>query len=80
LGFYQEYQAEKSMESLKKLAPHFAKVRRDNKVIEIAVEDVAPGDIVLVEDGDKFPADIRFIKEFSLYVDEAILTGESKPR
>ena len=79
LGFYQEYQAEKSMESLKKLAPHFAKVRRDGKVIEIAVEDVAPGDIVLVEDGDKFPADIRFIKEFSLYVDEAILTGESKP-
>ena len=79
LGFYQEYQAEKSMESLKKLAPHFAKVRRDGKVIEIAVEDVVPGDITLVEDGDKFPADIRFIKEFSLYVDEAILTGESKP-
>ena len=79
LGFYQEYQAEKSMESLKKLAPHFAKVRRDGKVNEIAVEDVVPGDIALVEDGDKFPADIRFIKEFSLYVDEAILTGESKP-
>ena len=79
LGFYQEYQAEKSMESLKKLAPHFAKVRRDGKVMEIAVEDVVPGDIALVEDGDKFPADLRFIKEFSLYVDEAILTGESKP-
>jgi Ca2+-transporting ATPase len=79
LGFYQEYQAEKSMESLKKLAPHFAKVRRDGKVIEIAVEDVVPGDIALIEDGDKFPADLRFIKEFSLYVDEAILTGESKP-
>ena len=79
LGFYQEYQAEKSMESLKKLAPHFAKVRRDGRVIEIAVEDVVPGDIVLVEDGDKFPADIRFCKQFSLYVDEAILTGESIP-
>jgi Ca2+-transporting ATPase len=79
LGFYQEYQAEKSMESLKKLAPHFAKVRRDGRVIEIAVEDVVPGDIVLVEEGDKFPADIRFFKQFSLYVDEAILTGESIP-
>ncbi len=79
LGFYQEFQAEKSMESLKKLAPHFAKVRRDGKVNEIAVEDIVPGDIALVEDGDKFPADIRLIKEFSLYVDEAILTGESKP-
>jgi len=79
LGFYQEYQAEKSMDSLKKLAPHYAKVRRDGRVIEIAVEDVVPGDIVLVEDGDKFPADIRFYREFSLYVDEAILTGESLP-
>jgi Ca2+-transporting ATPase len=79
LGFYQEYQAEKSLESLKKLAPHFAKVRRDGKVIEIGVEEVVPGDIALFEEGDKFPADIRIYKEFSLYVDEAILTGESKP-
>ena len=79
LGFYQEFQAEKSMESLRKMAPHFAKVRRNKQVKEIAVEDVVPGDVVLVEDGDKVPADIRLTKEFSLYVDEAILTGESKP-
>ncbi|MFW9867800.1 MAG: cation-translocating P-type ATPase, partial [Candidatus Thorarchaeota archaeon] len=79
LGFYQEYQAERALESLKKLAPHIAKVRRDGKVIEIEVEDVVPGDIVLIEEGDKFPADLRLFKEFSLYVDEAILTGESKP-
>ena len=79
LGFYQEYQAERSLESLKKLAPHFAKVRRDGKVIEIDVEEVVPGDITLFEEGDKFPADIRFYQEFSLYVDEAILTGESSP-
>ena len=79
LGFYQEYQAERSLESLKKLAPHFAKVRRDGRVIEIGVEEVVPGDITLFEEGDKFPADIRFYQEFSLYVDEAILTGESSP-
>jgi len=79
LGFYQEYQAERSLESLKKLAPHIAKVRRSGRVMEIDVEDLVPGDIVLVEEGDKFPADIRIYKEFSLYVDEAILTGESKP-
>ena len=79
LGFYQEYQAERSLESLKKLAPHFAKVRRDGRVVEIGVEEVVPGDIVLFEEGDKFPADIRLYKQFSLYVDEAILTGESKP-
>ncbi|MHA1193702.1 MAG: cation-translocating P-type ATPase [Promethearchaeota archaeon] len=79
LGFYQEYQAEKSLESLKKMAPHFARVRRDGQVNEIAAEDLVPGDIILVEDGDKFPADIRLFKEFSLYADEAILTGESQP-
>ncbi|MFX1343493.1 MAG: cation-translocating P-type ATPase [Promethearchaeota archaeon] len=79
LGFYQEYQAERSLESLKKLAPHFAKVRRGGRVIEIGVEEVVPGDIVLFDEGDKFPADIRIYKQFSLYVDEAILTGESKP-
>ncbi len=79
LGFYQEYKAEESLESLKKLAPHFAKVRRDGIVKELGVEEVVPGDIVLIEEGDKFPADIRLSKQFSLYVDEAILTGESKP-
>lgn len=79
LGFYQEYQAEKSMESLKKMAPHFARVRREGLVKEISAEELVPGDIILVEDGDKFPADIRLIKEFSLYADEAILTGESQP-
>ncbi|MFX1317365.1 MAG: cation-translocating P-type ATPase, partial [Promethearchaeota archaeon] len=79
LGFYKEYQAKMALESLKKLAPHFAKVRRDGKVIEIDVEDVVPGDIAMIEEGDKFPADVRLIKEYSLYVDEAILTGESLP-
>ncbi|MFX1464408.1 MAG: cation-translocating P-type ATPase [Promethearchaeota archaeon] len=79
LGFYQEYQAERALESLKKLAPHFAKVRRGGRVMEIDIEEVVPGDIVLIEEGDKFPADLRLFKEFSLYVDEAILTGESKP-
>ena len=79
LGFYQEFKAEKSMESLKKLAPRFARVRRDNKVIETDYKDVVPGDIILFEEGDKFPADVRIFKKFSLYVDEAILTGESKP-
>jgi len=79
LGFYQEYKAEMALESLKKLAPRFAKVRRDGIVKEIDIEQVVPGDIVLVEEGDKFPADLRIYKEFSLYVDEAILTGESEP-
>ncbi|MHA1150564.1 MAG: cation-translocating P-type ATPase [Promethearchaeota archaeon] len=79
LGFYQEYKAERALESLKKMAPRFAKVKRGGIVKEIDVDAVVPGDIVLFEEGDKFPADIRIYKEFSLYVDEALLTGESKP-
>ena len=79
LGFHQEYSAEKSLESLMKMAPHFARVRREGKVEQIGAEYLVPGDIILVEEGDKFPADIRLYKEFSLYADEAILTGESNP-
>lgn len=79
LGFYQEYKAEKSLESLKKLAPRFAKIKREGLVQELHSSEVVPGDIVFFEEGDKFPADVRLYKEFSLYVDEAILTGESKP-
>ncbi|MFX0186866.1 MAG: cation-translocating P-type ATPase [Candidatus Hodarchaeota archaeon] len=79
LGFHQEYSAEKSLESLMKMAPHFARVRREGKVEQIGAEDLVPGDIILVEEGDKFPADIRLYIEFSLYADEALLTGESKP-
>ena len=79
LGFHQEYSAEKSLESLMKMAPHFARVRRDGKVEQIGAINLVPGDIILVEEGDKFPADIRFFKQFSLYADEALLTGESKP-
>ncbi|MHA1729981.1 MAG: cation-translocating P-type ATPase, partial [Promethearchaeota archaeon] len=79
LGFYQEYKAEKSLESLKKLAPHNAKVIRDNVVKEIDVKNVVPGDILQLDEGDKIPADARLTKAYSLYVDEAILTGESQP-
>ena len=79
LGFYQEYKAEKALESLKKLAPHNAKVRRDGIVKEIDVKYVVPGDLLLLDEGDKLPADARLTKAYSLYIDEAILTGESAP-
>ncbi len=79
LGFYQEYQAEKALESLKKMAPHHAKVVRNGVVKEIDVKDVVIGDILQLDEGDKIPADARLIKAFSMYVDEAILTGESQP-
>lgn len=79
LGFYQEFKAEKSLESLKKMAPHDAKVKRDGKVRKIDVKNIVPGDIILLDEGDKVPADARLFKAYSLYIDEAILTGESQP-
>ncbi|MHA1805275.1 MAG: cation-translocating P-type ATPase [Promethearchaeota archaeon] len=79
LGFYQEYKAEKSLESLKKMAPRNATVKRNGKVREIDVENVIPGDLIILKEGDKVPADARLVKAFSLYVDESILTGESQP-
>jgi len=78
LGFYQEYKAEKSLESLKKMAPHNAKVKRDGIVQEIDVKYIVPGDVLQLDEGDKIPADARLVKSFSLYIDEAILTGESQ--
>ena len=79
LGFYQEYKAEKALESLKKLAPHNAKVKRGGIIKEIEVKYVVPGDILQLDEGDKLPADARLTKAYSLYIDEAILTGESAP-
>lgn len=79
LGFYQEYKAEQALESLKKMAPHYAKVIRDGKIKKIDIKEVVPGDIIQIDEGDKIPADARLTKAYSLYADEAILTGESQP-
>ncbi len=77
LGFVQEFKAEKAIESLKKLLAYKAKVKRDGRECEIDVIDLVPGDIVILEEGAKVPADIRLFEVFSLRVNEASLTGES---
>ncbi len=79
LGFVQEFKAEKAIESLKKLLAFKAKVRRAGREYEIDVSDLVPGDIVVIEEGTKVPADIRLLEVFSLMVNEASLTGESAP-
>jgi magnesium-transporting ATPase (P-type) len=77
LGTYQEFNAERSANSLQKLMRIKARVRRDNKDIEIPSEEVVPGDIVLLESGMKVPADIRLLEVSGLETDESFLTGES---
>lgn len=79
LGFIQEYRAEKSLDTLKELTAPTAEVIRNNRHIIIEANSIVPGDIVVLEAGDRVPADARLIKASSLYVDESALTGESVP-
>ncbi len=77
LGGYQEYNAEKSAASLQNLLKIKARVRRGNKEFEIPSEELVPGDIVLLETGNKVPADLRLLEANNLSSDESFLTGES---
>lgn len=79
VGFYMEYQADRSMETLKKSATIPARVLRNGKTGEINSEEIVPGDILLLEAGDIIPADLRIFKSTQLQTDESPLTGESVP-
>lgn len=79
LGFVQEYRAERSMEALLKLAAPEAKVIRDGRPVKIPAREIVQGDIIVIEAGDRIPADIRLLESYSLAADEALLTGESQP-
>lgn len=78
-GFIQEYKAEKSIEALKSMAAPFSTVIREGKKQRIEAQFLVPGDIILIEEGDKIPADGRLLESHSLRVDESALTGESFP-
>ncbi|MDP1725283.1 MAG: cation-transporting P-type ATPase [Bacteroidota bacterium] len=79
IGFYMEFQADRSMENLKKLAHIPTRVLRSGKITEVNSEEITPGDIVFLEAGDVVPADLRIIKSSQLQSDESSLTGESIP-
>jgi P-type Ca2+ transporter type 2C len=79
LGFYQEFRAERSLDALRSMLATRVRVRRGGQISEISTEDLVPGDIVLLEAGDRTPADGRWILAHHLEVDEAALTGESLP-
>ncbi len=79
LGFVQEYRAERALEALKKMLTPTITVLRGGKEEEVPSKDLVPGDILLLEAGDRIPADGRLIEIHSLRCDEAPLTGESAP-
>ncbi|MFW9611192.1 MAG: cation-translocating P-type ATPase [Fluviibacter sp.] len=79
LGFLQEGKAEKALDSIRNMLSADARVLRDGEVRIMAAEDLIPGDIILLESGDRIPADGRLIDVKNLRTDEAALTGESVP-
>lgn len=79
LGFFQERRASRALFALKKLIHPEAKVVRDGKIVTIDAANIVPGDVAVLSAGDKIPADGKLIETNRLFVDEAILTGESVP-
>jgi len=79
LGFVQEYRAERAVDALRRMLSPTTRVLRDGCQIEIPSIQLVPGDIVLLEAGDRACADIRLFEISSLRCDEAPLTGESEP-
>ena len=77
LGLNQESKAEASLAALEKMMKNIARVRRDGQAIEITAEELVPGDIVLMEAGNRVPADGRLFVTATLEIEEAALTGES---
>ena len=78
-SFWQEYRAEKATDALRSLLPTYARVLRDAKEERIPVQELVPGDVMLLAEGDHISADGRLVQEFVLQADQSTLTGESHP-
>lgn len=79
LGFIQEYRAERAIDALKKMSSPTASVLRGGKEVEVEASTLVPGDVILLQAGDRVPADARVVQSVNLQVEEAALTGESLP-
>ena len=78
-SFWQEFKAEKATEALRQMLPSYARVLREGEMERILAEELVPGDVILVEEGDKISADARLVDENELRVDQSTLSGESHP-
>jgi magnesium-transporting ATPase (P-type) len=79
IGFIQEGKAEKALDAIRNMLSQQATVKRDGRFISLPADQLVPGDIVLIQSGDKVPADLRLFKTRELRIEEAMLTGESVP-
>ncbi len=78
-SFWQEYRAGKATEALRRMLPSYARVIRGGEEQKILAEDLVPGDIILLAEGDRVSADARLVESSGLQVDQSTLTGESNP-
>lgn len=78
-SFWQEYRAGKATDALKKMLPSYATVIRDGQEQKILAEDLVPGDVMVLAEGDKISADARVVRASDLQVNQSTLTGESNP-
>ena len=78
-SFWQEFKAERATQALRRLLPTTARVRRNGQECRVAASELVPGDVMLLEEGDHISADARLVLESELQVDQATLTGESRP-
>ena len=79
-SFWQKHRIERILAELQKLLPRQVKVQRDGALARLAAEELVPGDLVLIEQGDRVPADCRLLEATGLRVNDATVTGESLPR
>lgn len=78
-SFWQEFRAGKATEALKKMLPDHARVLREGQEKQLLAEDLVPGDVLLLSEGDKISADARLVDDNDLRVNQSTLTGESHP-
>ncbi|OAI05646.1 ATPase [Methylomonas methanica] len=79
-SFWQRHQAEQAIAALQKLLPHQVKVIRDGELSLVFADELVPGDLLVLQEGDNVPADCRLLEAFNLRVNNATITGESLPK
>lgn len=79
-SFWQRHRAEQAIAALQKMLPHQVKVIRESETELVPVEELVPGDVLILQEGDNVPADCRLVESFSLRVNNATITGESLPK
>jgi magnesium-transporting ATPase (P-type) len=78
-SFWQEHKADKATEALRRLLPLYARVLRDGREARVPAEQLVPGDVILLDEGDRISADARVVEHAELRVDQSTLTGETTP-